>query len=256
MAESRGQRARRRLLSQAVNVGWAKLRSLGAIAPGTVAAERFGSFGAGSLIAFPTASIYGEAHIHIGDETLVAGWVTLVAGYSPDQAAVPPRALVIGDRCVIGERAGLVAHESIEVGDDVWFGQDVYVTDSNHGFDEPDTPIGRQIGTHQPVRIGAGSWVGHGAVILPGARLGRQVIVAAGSVVRGDVPDHSVVGGVPARVLRTLDGHEPRLRSGPTARRIPEAGGRPSLLSVRADRAVVGEVTQPRSTPTPKRNAR
>ena len=109
---------------------------------------------------------------------------------------------MIGDRCVIGLRSGIVAHESIEIGDDVWFGQDVYVTDANHGYSDPATPIGRQLGPHDPVRIGSGTWIGHGAVILPGTTLGRNVVVAAGSVVRGDVPDHSVIGGVPAKVIR------------------------------------------------------
>jgi acetyltransferase-like isoleucine patch superfamily enzyme len=110
---------------------------------------------------------------------------------------------------VIGLRCGIVAHESIEIGDDVWFGQDVFVTDANHGFSDPDLPIGKQLGAHQPVSIGAGSWVGHGAVILPGAQIGRNVVVAAGSVVRGTVPDHSVVGGVPARSLRRGVGTRP-----------------------------------------------
>ena len=80
----------------------------------------------------------------------------------------------------------------------------MFVTDSNHGFDDPDLPIGKQLGTHQPVSIGSGSWVGQGTIILPGARIGRNVVVAAGSVVRGDVADHAVVGGVPAKVLRPV----------------------------------------------------
>lgn len=193
----------RRVGNEVVHRCWYQIRSFGAIAPGTRRAEAFGSFGVGSLVAFPPASLYGEASIHLGADTLVAPWVSLAAGYAPDQPDVPPRALVIGDRCVIGIRSGIVAHESIEIGDDVWFGQDVYVTDSNHGFDDPETPIGRQLGTHQPVVIGSGSWIGHGAVILPGARLGRNVVVAAGSVVlAGDVPDHAVVAGVPGRVVR------------------------------------------------------
>ncbi len=206
MAESRRQQLTRRLLNGLAHRGWARLRSLGAIAPGTAAAERFGSFGAGSLVAFPTSALYGEGSIHLGRDTLVAGWATLAAGYSPDQPDVPARALVVGDRCVVGLRGGLVAHESIEIGDDVWLGQDVYVTDSNHGFGNPDVPIGQQLGTHQPVTIGSGSWIGHGAVVLPGTTIGRQVVVAAGSVVRGDIPDHSVVGGVPGRILRSTSG--------------------------------------------------
>jgi serine acetyltransferase len=204
MSESPAQRFRRRVLNEVVHRAWARVQSAGAIAPGTIRAERFGTFGRGSLIAFPPESLYGEGHIHLGEDTLVAARVTLAAGYAPGQPDVPPRALVIGDRCLVNVRCGIVAHESIEIADDVWFGQAVYVTDSNHGFDDLDAPIGEQIGTHQPVTIGSGSWIGHGAVILPGTRLGRNVVVAAGSVVRGEVPDHSVVAGVPAKVIRTV----------------------------------------------------
>jgi len=190
--------------NRAIQWGWTRVRVAGAIAPGTAAAERFGSFGEGAVVAFPAATLYGERHIHIGALTMISPWVTLAAGYSPEQTSVPERAMVIGERCVFGLRSGIVAHESIEIGDDVWFGQDVFVTDANHGYADPDTPIGRQLGPHQPVSIGDGSWIGHGAVVLPGARLGRNVVVAAGSVVRGEIPDHSVVAGVPARVIRRL----------------------------------------------------
>jgi serine acetyltransferase len=67
-------------------------------------------------------------------------------------------------------------------------------------------PIGKQWPVNAPVSIGAGSWLGTGAVVLPGATIGRNVVVAAGSVVRGNVPDHCVVGGVPARVIRRYSG--------------------------------------------------
>lgn len=204
MAESAVQRFRRRITNEAVHRAWAALRKVGAIAPGTVRAERFADFGEGSVIAFPVSTLYGERHIHIGRDTMVGPWASISAGYSPDQTTVPPRAVVIGDRCLIGERVGIVAHESITIGDDVWFGKDVYVTDANHGFNDPDVPIGRQLGPHEPVTIGAGSWVGHGAVILPGACIGRNVVVAAGAVVRGEIPDHTIVGGVPAKVIRKI----------------------------------------------------
>jgi acetyltransferase-like isoleucine patch superfamily enzyme len=193
-----------RLANRLIHRSWAWMQRNGAIGPGSRAVERFGSFGEGSIIGFPWSTLYGEAQIHIGRETLISGWTTLATGYGPDQTTVPPRALVIGDRCVIGLRCGIVAHESITIGDDVWFGQDIYVTDSNHGFADLTVPFGRQLGPHESVVIGDGTWIGHGAVILPGANIGKSVVVAAGAVVRGDVPDFSVVGGVPAKVLRTL----------------------------------------------------
>lgn len=195
-----------RVANELIQRGWARLRVAGAIAPGTAAAERFGSFGKGSVIAFPTATLYGEAQIHIGEGTMVSTWCTLAAGYSPTQATVPARALVIGDRSVIGMRSGIVAHESIVIGNDVWFGQEIYVTDANHGYQDPNTPPGLQLGAHEPVVIGDGTWIGHGSVILPGTTIGRNVVIAAGSVVRGEVPDRAVVGGVPARIIRR---HEP-----------------------------------------------
>ncbi len=198
----------RRLLNRAVHTAWEWTQRVGDITPGTRAGDRFGSLGEGVAIGFPTATLMNAGSIHVGRDTLVGRHVTLSVGYGPDDPGAPARGLVIGERCVIGARCSLTAHESIELGDDVWLGQDVFVCDASHGYQQPDVPIGRQFGPHAPVRIGAGSWVGHGAIILPGTTIGRNVVVAAGSVVRGTVADHAVVGGSPARVLR---GYEPGL---------------------------------------------
>lgn len=239
-----------RVVNATIQRGWARLRFVGAIAPGTDAADGFGSFGVGSVIAFPTAVLYGERQIHIGTGTMISTWCTIAAGYSPHQTTVPPRALVIGDRCVIGLRSGIVAHQSIEIGDDVWFGQDVYVTDANHGYQDPRTPIGRQLGPHDPVRIGSGTWIGHGAVILPGTVLGRNVVVAAGSVVRGDVPDHAVIGGVPARVIRRYvpDVGWERADGGPGVKGLAQTIAPEALADKLAELALLDEAVA--TTPT------
>lgn len=195
-----------RLLNRAVHAGHDWVERVGAIVPGTARADEFGHLGESSCIAFPPATLMGTSSIHIGVGTLVGRHCTLSVGYGDDDSSRPARGLVIGDRCVIGARTSLTAHESIVVGDDVWLGQDVFVSDASHGYQDPETPIGLQLGEHHPVRIGSGTWIGHGAIILPGTTIGRNVVVAAGSVVRGDVADHAVVGGVPARVLRRLEG--------------------------------------------------
>ena len=195
----------KRVLNAGVLAGWRWLDRAGQIVPGTRAAEEFGTFGVDSSIGFPAATLMGARSIHVGSGTLIGRHATLAVGYGPDDPNLPERGLVVGDRCVLGARITVVAHTSVEIGDAVWFGQDVFVSDSGHGYQDPGLPIGEQFGGHLPVRIGSGSWVGHGAIILPGADIGRNVVVAAGSVVRGTVPDHSVVGGAPARVLRRYE---------------------------------------------------
>ena len=110
--------------------------------------------------------------------------------------------LKIGDRCRIGRGSHVVAHFSIDIEDDVHTGPYVYITDQNHSYEDLSTPIGLQWPVDQAVHIGSGTWLGTGAIILPGANIGDQVVVAAGSVVLGEVPDHCVVAGVPARIVR------------------------------------------------------
>ncbi|GAA1797293.1 hypothetical protein GCM10009795_048400 [Nocardioides hankookensis] len=194
-----------RLLNRAVLASSRWLDKVGQIVPGTRAAEQFGSLGRGSSIGYPMATLMGQRSIHIGEDTLVGRHVSLAVGYGVLDTRAPERALVIGDRSVIGARCTIIAHESIVIGDGVWFGQDIFVSDASHGYQDPELPIGEQFGTHDPVEIGDGTWIGHGAIILPGARIGRNVVVAAGSVVRGVVEDHTVVGGAPAKVLRRLE---------------------------------------------------
>jgi acetyltransferase-like isoleucine patch superfamily enzyme len=119
-------------------------------------------------------------------------------GHVPENEVV----VRIGDRCLIGKGSGIVGHHSIEIGDDVFTGHHVYITDANHGYEDVTLPIGRQFAAPRPVRVGAGSWLGHGTVVLPGATIGCHVAVGAGSVVTGTLPDFSVAVGNPARVIR------------------------------------------------------
>ena len=184
----------------------ATAQRVAAIGPNDPPSRRFGRFGTGTSVAWPHGSIYNERYIWIGEDTLVSPHVTLCAGMLPGQEMVTDPVVRIGDRCLIGRGTAIVGHFSIDVEDDVFMGMNIYITDQNHGYEVLDEPIGTQMPSEAAVRIGAGSWIGSGAVILPGAQIGRHVVVAANSVVRGDVPDNSVVAGVPARVVRLHDG--------------------------------------------------
>jgi serine acetyltransferase len=195
-------RSRDRVAWRVAHGLWGAAQRAGVITADTPAGRAFGAFGAGSLIGFPGGALYGEHWIEIGTGTMVGAQVSLSAGMVPGQDLGEVPLLRIGDRCVIGRGSHIVAHYSITIGDDVYTGPYVYVTDQNHGYDDPSLPIGRQWPHNAAVSIGSGSWLGAGAIVLPGAAIGRNVVVAAGSVVRGEVPDCCVVAGVPARVVR------------------------------------------------------
>jgi acetyltransferase-like isoleucine patch superfamily enzyme len=192
-----------RIAGDAIHAAWAGITRLGAVGPRHRRARAFHTFGDGSMIAFPQSVLFGEGRIAIGRGTTVGPLASLSAGM-PSQADMRGEPIItIGDRCTLGKGIGIVGHERIAIGDDIWTGHYVYVTDQNHGYEDVELPIGVQMWKNEPVSIGDGSWLGHGAIVLPGSRIGRHVVVAAGAVVVGlDVPDNSVVAGVPARVVR------------------------------------------------------
>ncbi|MGO9030049.1 MAG: DapH/DapD/GlmU-related protein [Acidimicrobiales bacterium] len=195
-------RGGRRLVNRAVTGGWEWIARHGALGPDDAGADRFGAFGRGSCIAFPPGARFGEHWIHIGTDTLIGPNVSLSAGMVPGQRMVTDPVVRIGDRCMIGRGSHIVGHFNIDIGDDVHTGPYVYITDQNHGYENPDQVVHTQWPTDVPVRIGDGSWLGTGVVILPGAVLGCNVVVGASSVVRGTFPDHCVIVGVPARIVR------------------------------------------------------
>ena len=184
----------------------AKLNRVAAIGPNDPPAQAYKNFGIGSIINWPTGNMYGERWISIGCDTMISAHVTLSAGMVPDQQMLTDPVVSIGDRCLIGRGSAIVGHYRIDIGDDVYTGMNVYVTDQNHGYEDIKKPIGVQDPHDDPVVIGSVSWIGSGAVILPGARIGEHCVVAANSVVRGEFQPNSVIAGVPAKVVRTHDG--------------------------------------------------
>jgi len=196
--------AAKRASGEMVHRGWDLAVELGAIGPDTRRGRRFGRMGINSVICFPPNALFNEQYIHIGDGTLFGPQMTLSAGMVPGQEMVTNPVISVGDRCLFGKGSSIVGHLEIVVGDDVWTGQHVYITDQNHGYEDLDLPISRQVMPERRVSIGDGSWLGHGTVVLPGATIGRHVVVGANSVVTGDLPDNCVAAGVPARVIRQL----------------------------------------------------
>lgn len=118
-------------------------------------------------------------------------------------------AIVIEDNCAIGTETIISARNLIHIERDVLIAQWVLIVDHNHAYEDITVPIVEQgITEGGRIRIGQGTWIARGAVILcPKGELtiGRNCVVAANSVVTRSIPDYSLVAGLPARVIRQYD---------------------------------------------------
>lgn len=157
----------------------------------------FGRFGRRVRIVWPLR-IIGARHMHLADDvTLQVGAYVLVR---PGSADAP--GLVVGRGTLIGHHAHIVATRRVEIGEKVLIADRVYLSDNLHEYRDITQPV-----MDQPLRqlgdlvIGDGSWIGENACLM-GCRIGRHVTVGANSVVTRDVPDHCVVAGAPAVIVR------------------------------------------------------
>jgi acetyltransferase-like isoleucine patch superfamily enzyme len=115
------------------------------------------------------------------------------------------KGIAIGNNVGIGEFAYIGGAGGVVIGADCIIGQYLSVHPENHVFSDPDLLIRHQGVTRQGIEIGPGCWIGAKVTILDGARIGKASVIAAGSVVTSSFPDRSVIGGVPARLIKTLD---------------------------------------------------
>lgn len=117
----------------------------------------------------------------------------------------------LGKGIKIGNNVGLGTHGfyggagGLEIGDDTIFGNYVSVHPENHNYEDLNIPIRLQGVNHKGIRIGKGCWIGAKATILDGADIGDGCVVAAGAVVRGKFPPYSIIGGVPAKIIKMRD---------------------------------------------------
>lgn len=117
--------------------------------------------------------------------------------------------IVLDENCHIGFASIVSAKNGVHLERDVLVGQHVIIVDHNHGYEDILVPVLKQgITEGGTIRIGQGSWIGHGAAIIcPRGELtiGRNCVIAVNSVVTRSIPDYSLVVGMPARVIRQYD---------------------------------------------------
>ena len=161
----------------------------------------FASYGRRTKILWPDA-IEGASEIHLADNVLVAPHACLATKRITPST---PASLKIGSRTRIGRFNHIYATSSVIIEDDVLTANGVYISDNQHSYADPFTPIFQQpiIQLNDTV-IGAGTWLGQNACVM-GAKVGKNCVVGANSVVLTDIPDYSVVVGAPAKVIKKFD---------------------------------------------------
>jgi acetyltransferase-like isoleucine patch superfamily enzyme len=162
----------------------------------------FAAFGPHSEIRRPVLSIVNAPGIAVGS------WVSIGAG-AVLEALVPERGVTlrIDDGAYIGHGFRCTAVGEVVIGEEAMIADSCYVSDTNHVYEDVEQPIKRQgLRDGRRIEIGAGAWLGIGAVVCGAVRIGRNAVVGARSVVTADVPDRCVVAGNPARIVRRWDG--------------------------------------------------
>lgn len=141
--------------------------------------------------------------IEIGDGTIVMhGAILHVYNFR----GMPQSGIKIGHDSLVGEYSVIRGQGGVQIGDRVYTSPFTQIIAVNHVFDDPNKPFIDQGITAQGIVIEDDVWLGAGAVITDGVRVGKGAVVAAGAVVTKDVPPHTVVGGVPAKIIKQIDG--------------------------------------------------
>jgi acetyltransferase-like isoleucine patch superfamily enzyme len=143
------------------------------------------------------------AGVEIGANTLVMhGAVLHVYNFR----GLPHAGIRIGRDSLIGEYSVIRGQGGVTIGDRVYTSPMTQLIAVNHVVDDPARPFVEQGITAQGIVVEDDVWLGANAVVTDGVHIGCGAVVAAGAVVTKDVPAHTIVGGVPARVLREIDG--------------------------------------------------
>ncbi len=141
--------------------------------------------------------------IRIGNRSIVMhGAVLHVYNFR----GMPHSGITIGEDCLIGEYSVIRGQGGVTIGDRVYTSPFTQIIAVNHVFDDPTRPFIEQGLTAEGIVIEDDVWLGAGAVITDGVRVGKGAVVAAGAVVTKDVPPHTVVGGVPAKIIKEITG--------------------------------------------------
>lgn len=143
--------------------------------------------------------------IDIGPDTIIMHGAVLHVYNFRD---MPQSGIQIGRNSLVGEYSVIRGQGGVVIGDRVYTSPFTQIIAVNHVFDDPNRPFVEQGITAEGIVIEDDVWLGAGAIVTDGVRIGRGAVIAAGAVVTQDVPPHTVVGGVPARIIKEITDQE------------------------------------------------
>ena len=138
-----------------------------------------------------------EGRLELGPQVLFEPGVWLTAP--------APGRIRIGAGTFLNLGVMVAAKELVEIGEHCMFANGCFITDANHRFDDPSTPVPWQgFASKGPTRVGDNVWCGANVVITSGVTIGERCVIGANSVVTQDIPAFSIAAGVPAQVIRQI----------------------------------------------------
>ena len=141
--------------------------------------------------------------IELGDNTIIMHGAILHVYNFRD---MPHSGITIGRDSLVGEYSVIRGQGGVTIGDRVYTSPFTQIIAVNHIFDDPNVPFVDQGITAEGITIEDDVWLGASSIITDGVHIGKGAIVAAGAVVTKDVPAHTVVAGVPAKIIKKVDG--------------------------------------------------
>jgi acetyltransferase-like isoleucine patch superfamily enzyme len=168
---------------------------------------------AGNVRLGPGAYLDQGVYLHACPAGITIGAGTLVMHHAElhvyNFRDLPHAGIMVGRDSLIGEFNVLRGQGGITVGDRVYTSPHVQLAAVDHVFSDPGRPFVEQGITARGIVVEDDVWIGAGAIVTDGVTVGRGAVIAAGAVVTRDVPPHTVVAGVPARPVKTIDGTAP-----------------------------------------------
>lgn len=145
---------------------------------------------------------YASQRIMLGDNCKIGAFSCLT---STSHFSKYGKGLVMGNNSAIGDYTHFGASGGIDIGNDVIMGSYISFHSENHVFSDTSKLIREQGVTSKGIKIGNNVWVGVKVTFLDGSQVGNNSVVAAGAVVNGVFPNNVVIGGVPAKIIKTIE---------------------------------------------------